>query len=118
MDAIKREELEKVCKKEKDHKVRVRMVAIRAVRVFNMSVEEAASIQISYLTWVRNRLHRYDDGGLKSFRDLPKYGRPRRIPRNVMSDIIVNVTGCHITPLELQQYMRAQTWHKSSYYVR
>ena len=33
MDDIKREELEKACKKEKDHKIRTRMVAVRMVRV-------------------------------------------------------------------------------------
>ena len=35
MDDTKREELEKACKKEKDHKVRTRMVAVRMVRVIN-----------------------------------------------------------------------------------
>ena len=46
MDDIKREELEKACKKEKDHKVRTRMVAARMVRVCNMSVDKIASIPI------------------------------------------------------------------------
>ena len=32
--------------KEKDHRVRARMVAVRMVRVFNMSVEETASLQV------------------------------------------------------------------------
>ena len=40
MDDIKREEFEKACKREKNHKVWVRMVAVRMVRVSNMSVEE------------------------------------------------------------------------------
>ena len=44
MDDIKRKELEKACKK--IHKVRTRIVAVRMVRVSNMSVEEIASIQI------------------------------------------------------------------------
>ena len=47
MDDAKREELEKACKKEKDHKVRARMVAVRMVRVRNMSVEETADIQVT-----------------------------------------------------------------------
>ena len=37
MDDIKREELEKACKKEKDHKVRTRMVAVRMVLVLDTS---------------------------------------------------------------------------------
>ena len=44
MDDTKREELERMCKK--IHKVRTRMVAVRMVRVRNMSVEETADIPI------------------------------------------------------------------------
>ena len=55
MNDTKREEFEKACKKEKDHKVRARMVAVRMVRVLNMSVEETADIQARCPTRVRNR---------------------------------------------------------------
>ena len=58
MDDIKREELEKACKKEKDHKVRTRMVAVRMVRVLNISVEETANLQVHCPTWVRDWLRR------------------------------------------------------------
>ena len=44
MDDTKREELEKACKK--IHKVRTRMAAVRMVRVLDMSVEEAANLQV------------------------------------------------------------------------
>ena len=109
MDDIKREELEKVCKKEKNHKVRTRMVAVRMVRVLGMSVEETANLQVHCPTWVRDWLRRYDEGGLEGLRDLPRCGRPRRILRNVMDEIIANVADCRITPMGLQQYIRAQT---------
>ena len=82
MDDTKREELEKACKKEKDHKVRTRIVAVRMVRVLNMSVDETASILVHCPTWVRDWLRRYDEGGLEGLRDLPRCGRPRRIIRN------------------------------------
>ena len=65
MDDINREELEKTCKKEKDHKVRTRMVAVHMVRVLNMSVEETANLQVHCPTWVRDRLRRYDEGCLE-----------------------------------------------------
>ena len=39
------------------------------VRVFNMSVEETASLQVRCPTWVRDWLRRYD-GSLEVFRDL------------------------------------------------
>ena len=54
MDGTKREELEKACKKEKDHQVRTRIVAVRMVRVLNMSVDETASIRVRCPTWVRD----------------------------------------------------------------
>ena len=74
MDDTKREELEKACKKEKDHKVRTRMVAICMVRVPNISVEETADILVRCSMWVRDWLRRYDEGGLEGLRDLPRCG--------------------------------------------
>ena len=71
MDDTKREELEKACKKEKGHKVRARMVAVRMVRVRNMSVEETADIQGRNPNWVRNWLRRYDAGGLEGIQVFP-----------------------------------------------
>ena len=70
MDDIKREELEKACKKEKNHKVRTRMAAVRMVRVLNMSVEETANLQVHCPTWVRDWLRRYNEGGLEGLRNL------------------------------------------------
>ena len=84
------------------------MVAVRMVRVRNMSVSETADIQGRCPNRVCNLLHRYDKEGLEGLRDLPRSGRPRRILRNVMDGIIANVAGCRITPVDLQQYIRAQ----------
>ena len=69
MNDTKREELEKVCKKKMDQKVRTRMVAVRMVRVRNMSVDETADILVQCPTWVRDRLRRYDEEGLEGLRD-------------------------------------------------
>ena len=85
------------------------MIAVRMVRARNISVDETADILIRCPSWVRNWLRRYDEGGLEGLRDLPRCGRPRRILRNVMDEIIANVAGCRITPMGLQQYIRAQT---------
>ena len=70
MNDTKWEELEKACKKEKDQKVRTRMVAVRMVRVLNMSADETAGILVHCPTWVRDRLRCYDEGDLEGFRDL------------------------------------------------
>ena len=109
MDDTKREELEKACKKENEHKVRTRIVAVRMVRVPNMSVDETADILVHCPMWVRDWLRRYDEGSLEGLLDLPRCGRPRRILRNVMDGIIANAAGCRITPMGLQQHIRAQT---------
>ena len=84
------------------------MVAVRMVRVLNMSVDEAASIQVHCPTWVRDWPRRYDEGGFEDLRDIPRCGRPRRIPRSVMDDMDANVASCRITPVDLQQYIRMQ----------
>ena len=57
MDDIKRGDLEKACKK--IHEVRARMVAIRMVRVLNMSVE-TAGLQVRCPTWARDGLRRFE----------------------------------------------------------
>ena len=54
----------------KNYKVRTRMVAVRMVRVLDISVEETASILVHCPTWVRDWLRRYDEGGLEGLRDL------------------------------------------------
>ena len=75
------------------------------VRVLDMTVEETANLQVHCPTWVRDRLRRYD-GGL---RDLPRCGRPRRIPLDVIDGIIAKVSSRKITPPELQQSIRKDT---------
>ena len=50
--------------------VRARMVAVRMVRVLNISVEETAGFQVRYPTRIRYRLRRYDERCLEDFRDL------------------------------------------------
>ena len=97
MDDTKRGELEKTCRNE-NHKVQARMVAVRMVRVFNMYVEETASLQVYCPMRVRDWLRRYDEEGP---RDLPRCGRPRRITRDTMNAIVANVAGCRITLMGL-----------------
>ena len=77
MDNTKREELEKAYK---NYKIRTRMVAVRMVRVRNMSVDETADILVHCPTWARDWLRRYDDGGLEGLLDISRCGRSRIIP--------------------------------------
>ena len=63
MDDAKLEELEKAYRKEKNYRIRIRMLTVRMVRVRNMSVGETADTQTCYPTRICNRPLRYDDGG-------------------------------------------------------
>ena len=74
--------LEKACKKIRI--IRFRMVV---VWVLNMSVDEAANLQVHCPTRAHDWLRRYDEGSLEGLRDLPRCGRPRRIPRSIMRGI-------------------------------
>ena len=88
MDATKREELEKAYRKEKDSRVILRMLAVYMVRVRKMSVSEAAANLMRSDRWVHTWLERFDAGGLDGLRDLPRSGRPPKIPREIMARII------------------------------
>ena len=50
------------------------------VLVLDMSVDETAIILVHCPTWIRDRLCRYDEGGLEGLRVLPRCGAPIRIP--------------------------------------
>ena len=51
------------------------MVAVRMVRVRKISIGETAANLMRSTRWVRNWLHRYDEGGFDSLRDLPRSSR-------------------------------------------
>ena len=103
MNNAKREELEKACKKEKNHKIQTRMITVRIVRARNISMDDTVDILIRCPNWVRNRLRRYDEGGLEGLRDLPRCGRPRSIKNRIRGVIISRTSGSGITPARLQQ---------------
>ena len=67
---------------QKYHKVRARMVTVRMVRVFSMSVDETVSLQVRCPTWIRDWLRRYDEGRPKR----PPEPSPMRAPRRIPSD--------------------------------
>ncbi len=101
MNDTKREELEKACKKEKDHKVRARMVAVRMVRVRNMPAEGAADIRGRSPNWIHRWLRRYN-GGLQDLRIFPiperrgrvlASGKAQAVGFRILSDIFRHVPG-------------------------
>ena len=108
MNRTKREELERVCRGEKGRKVRNRMLAVRMVHVRSMSVEEAADYLMQCPNWVRNWLRRYDEGSPDGLRDLPRSGRPRRIPSDTVDGIVGRAAGSGIIPKGLQRIMHEE----------
>ncbi len=84
MDETEREELKEAYRKEKDPRVVARMLAVHMVYVRKAGIDETAAHLMRSARWVRNWLHRYDEGGLDGLRDLPRSGRPRRIPRETI----------------------------------
>ena len=109
MDSTRREELEKACRKEKDSRVILRMVAVHMVRVRKLSIDETAANLMRSDRWVHTWLKRFDAGGLDGFRDLPRSGRPPKIPRGIMARIIGQAVQPKCTPRELQRIIREET---------
>ena len=81
MGVTKREELEKACRKEKDSRVILRMLAVHMVLVRKISVGETAANLMRSERWVRTWLERLDAGGFDGLRDLPRSSRSMQTRR-------------------------------------
>ena len=66
MDETEREELKEAYRKEKDPRVVARMLAAHMVYVRKASIDETAVHLMRSARWVRNWLHRYDEGVLRA----------------------------------------------------
>ena len=112
MDETEREELKEAYRKEKDPMVAARMLAVHMVYVRKAGIDETAAHLMRSARWVRNWLHRYDEGGLEGLRDLPRSGRPRRIPRETIEQIINKTVQPKCTPAGLQKRIHEETGTK------
>ena len=107
-----RGELYLAFKKEKDPKVRSRMLAVHIVRIRGFGIDETAENLMQCPNRVRMWVERYDLGGLDSLRDLPRSGRPRYTPAKASDRIISDIGRSRITPVRLQQAIREKTGRK------
>ena len=57
---------------------------------------------------VHKWLKRFDPGGLDGLRDLPRTGRPPKIPHEIMARIIERCVQPKCTPRELQKVIREE----------
>ena len=74
------------------------MLAVHMVYVRKAGIDEIAAHLMRSARWVRNWLHRYDEGGLEGLRDLPRSGRSRRISRETIEQIINKTVQPKCTP--------------------
>ena len=112
MNETEREELKEAYRKEKDPRVAARMLAVHTVYVRKAGIDDTATHLMRSTRWVRNWLHRYDEGGLEGLRDLPRSGRPRRIPRETIEQIINKTVQPKCTPAGLQKRIHEETGTK------
>ena len=112
MVKVTREKLEEAYRKEKDHRVVVRMLAVHMVHFRKVSIGDAAVNLLRCPKWVRNWLERFEAGGLEGLRDLPRSGRPPKISQEVMDGVLGKVDRFKTTPAELQQVIHKETGTK------
>ena len=112
MVKVTREKLEEAYRKEKDHRVGARMLAVHMVHFRKMSIDDAAANLLRCPRWVRNWLERFETGGLEGLRDLPRSGRPPKISPEAMDGVLGKVDRFKTTPAELQQVIHKETGTK------
>ena len=112
MVKVTREKLEEAYRKEKDHRVGARMLAVHMVHFRKMSIDDAATNLLRCPKWVRNWLERFEAGCLEGLRDLPRSGRPPKISPEAMDGVLGKVDRFKATPAELQQVIHKETGTK------
>ena len=89
--------------------MRCSMFAVHMVRMRKMGVGDIAASLMRSDRWVHTWLERFDAGGLDGLRDLPRSGRPPKIPHGIMAQIIRQTVQPKCTPRELQKTIREET---------
>ena len=103
-----KEEFKQAYRREKDPRVVKRMAAVNMAYYNQESTQHVADSLMQcpnrVLTWVR----RFEEGGIDALRDLPRSGRPPRIDRATMDNILSEAGQSKTTPAELRQKIRRE----------
>ncbi len=84
----KPEDLKKAYKKEKDIRIKVRMVAVNMVVFNNESITHTADLLMQCPDWVSSWVKRFKEEGLEGLRDLPRTGRPPKVSLKEINGIL------------------------------
>jgi len=74
MAATNPEDLKKAYKKERDPRVRVRMVAANMVCILDYSISDTAELLMECPDLVSHWARLFEEGGIDALRDLPRSG--------------------------------------------
>lgn len=107
--AVLKRDLKHALKNERDHRVVLRIVAVNMVVANDKSVTEAADAIMMSDDWVRKWVDRYGDGGLDALRDLPRTGRPTKVGRDKLANIIKDASEKRLLPRELADTIKTKT---------
>ena len=109
MDKQKRDDLKKAYKKEKDLRVRARILAVNMVCNEGLKINEAAAYLMQCPDWIGMWIQRFNTDGLDGLRDLPRSGRSLKIPLQEMDKIMKQTSQTPTTPAALYQQIFQKT---------
>ena len=109
MDKQERDDLKKAYKKEKDLRVRARILAVNMVCSEGFKINEAAACLMQCPDWVGMWIQRFNTDGLDGLRDLPRSGRPPKISIQEMDKIMKQASQTPTTPAALYQQIFQKT---------
>ncbi len=78
MRRTNKDDLKKAHRREKDSRIRARILAVHMVRVRKKDIDETVADLMQSERWVHGWLKRYGEEGLDSLRDLLRLGLERR----------------------------------------
>ena len=88
MDKQERNDLKKAYKKEKDHRVGARILAINMVYNEGFKINEATACLMQCPDWIGIWIRHFKTDGFDGLRDLPRSDRLPKIPPQEMNKIV------------------------------